>query len=100
MSRGCTCGFGPVARAAASAGRTVRDDFRTEVLGLVKAQNVKNAVDRAGGLEGRFLPQAPAARRLWRRRSRAEAVRAYKTFLCGLLDLTDNLSANGHVIHP
>jgi glutamate dehydrogenase len=76
-----------------------RDDFRTEVLGLVKAQQVKNAVIVPVGSKGGFFPKrlpkggAPAD-------ARAEAVAAYKTFLFGLLDLTDNLGAEGEVIHP
>ena len=76
-----------------------RDDFRTEVLGLVKAQNVKNAVIVPVGSKGGFYPKqlpkggSPDA-------VRAEAVRAYRMFLSGLLDLTDNLDAHGAVIHP
>ena len=76
-----------------------RDDFRTEVLGLVKAQNVKNAVIVPVGSKGGFypkqLPRGGSADAV-----RAEAVRAYRTFLSGLLDLTDNLDAAGAVIHP
>ena len=90
--------FGPVARGGIRWSDR-RDDFRTEVLGLVKAQNVKNAVIVPVGSKGGFYPK-----RLPRGGSgdaiRAEAVRAYTTFLSGMLDLTDNLSANGHVIHP
>jgi glutamate dehydrogenase len=75
------------------------DDFRTEVLGLVKAQQVKNAVIVPVGSKGGFFPK-----RLPRGGSaeavRAEAVDAYKTFLKGLLDLTDNIDAQGAVIHP
>ncbi len=76
-----------------------RDDFRTEVLGLVKAQNVKNAVIVPVGSKGGFYPKqlprggSPEA-------VRAEAVSAYRIFLSGLLDLTDNLDAHGAVIHP
>jgi glutamate dehydrogenase len=90
--------FGPVARGGLRWSDR-RDDFRTEVLGLVKAQQVKNAVIVPVGSKGGFYPKqlprggAPDA-------VRAEAVRAYRTFLCGLLDLTDNLSATGEVIHP
>jgi glutamate dehydrogenase len=90
--------FGPVARGGLRWSDR-RDDFRTEVLGLVKAQNVKNAVIVPVGSKGGFypkrLPRGGTAEAL-----RAEGVRAYRTFLCGLLDLTDNLDASGAVIRP
>jgi glutamate dehydrogenase len=67
-----------------------RDDFRTEVLGLVKAQMVKNTVIVPVGAKGGFfckqLPD-PADREAWL----AEGIACYKTFICGLLDITDNL---------
>jgi len=89
--------FGPVARGGLRWSDR-RDDFRTEVLGLVKAQQVKNAVIVPVGSKGGFFPKllpkgGPDA-------VRAEGVRAYKTFLCGLLDITDNLTPAGHVSHP
>jgi glutamate dehydrogenase len=90
--------FGPVARGGLRWSDR-KDDFRTEVLGLVKAQQVKNAVIVPVGSKGGFYPKT-----LPRGGSvdavRAEAVRAYKTFLCGLLDLTDNLDARGQVVPP
>jgi glutamate dehydrogenase len=68
-----------------------REDFRTEVLGLVKAQMVKNAVIVPVGAKGGFyckrLPDPAADRDAWL----AEGVDCYKTFICGLLDITDNL---------
>ncbi|HZZ34668.1 MAG TPA: NAD-glutamate dehydrogenase domain-containing protein, partial [Caulobacteraceae bacterium] len=90
--------FGPVARGGLRWSDR-RDDFRTEVLGLVKAQQVKNAVIVPVGSKGGFYPKllprggSPEA-------VRAEAVRAYKTFLFGLLDITDNIDAAGKVVHP
>ena len=90
--------FGPVARGGLRWSDR-RDDFRTEVLGLVKAQQVKNAVIVPVGSKGGFYPKqlprggAPDA-------VRAEGVRAYKTFLSGLLDITDNLDASGAVVRP
>ncbi|MGH7022603.1 MAG: NAD-glutamate dehydrogenase domain-containing protein, partial [Caulobacteraceae bacterium] len=76
-----------------------REDFRTEILGLVKAQQVKNAVIVPVGSKGGFFPK-----RLPRGGSpdqvRTAAVDAYKTFLHGLLDLTDNIDAEGAVVHP
>ncbi|HEX4742448.1 MAG TPA: NAD-glutamate dehydrogenase [Caulobacteraceae bacterium] len=76
-----------------------RDDFRTEVLGLVKAQQVKNAVIVPVGSKGGFYPKR-LPRGVSPEAVREEAVRAYKTFLCGLLDLTDNIDAAGKVVHP
>jgi glutamate dehydrogenase len=65
-----------------------REDFRTEILGLMKAQMVKNAVIVPVGSKGGFvLKQAPEGRE----ELQAEAVRCYKSFLSGLLDVTDNL---------
>ena len=90
--------FGPVARGGLRWSDR-RDDFRTEVLGLVKAQQVKNAVIVPVGSKGGFFPKQPP-RGGDAEAVRAEAVRAYKTFLRGLLDLTDNLDAEGKVIHP
>jgi glutamate dehydrogenase len=90
--------FGPVARGGLRWSDR-RDDFRTEVLGLVKAQQVKNAVIVPVGSKGGFYPKqlpkggSPDA-------IRAEGVSAYKTFLCGLLDITDNLAPDGKVIPP
>ncbi len=90
--------FGPVARGGLRWSDR-RDDFRTEVLGLVKAQQVKNAVIVPVGAKGGFfpkqLPRGGSADAI-----RAEAVEAYKTFLSGLLDITDNLDAQGNVIRP
>jgi glutamate dehydrogenase len=90
--------FGPVARGGLRWSDR-RDDFRTEVLGLVKAQQVKNAVIVPVGSKGGFYPKqlprtgGPDA-------VRAEGVRAYKTFLSGLLDVTDNLDAAGAIVRP
>ncbi|MEM6987525.1 MAG: NAD-glutamate dehydrogenase domain-containing protein, partial [Pseudomonadota bacterium] len=75
-----------------------REDFRTEILGLVKAQMVKNAVIVPVGSKGGFvLKKAPAPSD--REAFMAEGVACYKTFLRGLLDLTDNLSA-GEIVSP
>ncbi|MCW2495047.1 NAD-glutamate dehydrogenase [Jatrophihabitans sp.] len=67
-----------------------REDFRTEVLGLVKAQMVKNAVIVPTGAKGGFvakqLPDPTVDRDAWL----AEGVACYRTFISSLLDLTDN----------
>lgn len=74
------------------------EDFRTEVLGLVKAQQVKNAVIVPMGAKGGFIP-----RRLPVGGSRDdvqnEAIACYRIFISGLLDVTDNLK-EGKVVPP
>jgi glutamate dehydrogenase len=73
-------------------------DFRTEVLGLVKAQQVKNAVIVPAGSKGGFLPkQLP--RSGTRDAIQAEGIAAYRTFIGAMLDLTDNL-VDGRVVPP
>ena len=94
--------FGPVARGGLRWSDR-RDDFRTEVLGLVKAQQVKNAVIVPVGSKGGFFPKGLAAIVRAggdRDAQQAEAIRAYKTFLSGLLDITDNIDKSGGVTHP
>jgi glutamate dehydrogenase len=90
--------FGPVARGGLRWSDR-RDDFRTEVLGLVKAQQVKNAVIVPVGAKGGFYPKQ-LVRGASADETRGEAILAYKTFLCGLLDITDNLDAKGKIIRP
>ncbi|HUJ04381.1 MAG TPA: NAD-glutamate dehydrogenase domain-containing protein, partial [Rhizomicrobium sp.] len=76
-----------------------REDFRTEILGLVKAQQVKNAVIVPVGAKGGFYPkQLP--QNATREEVLAEAIRAYQLFIGALLDITDNIGANGKVIAP
>ncbi|MGW2064539.1 NAD-glutamate dehydrogenase [Streptomyces sp. NPDC001937] len=76
-----------------------REDFRTEILGLVKAQMVKNTVIVPVGAKGGFvakqLPDPAADRDAWM----AEGIAAYRTFVSALLDITDNLVA-GEVVPP
>ncbi|MCS6626334.1 NAD-glutamate dehydrogenase [Roseibacterium beibuensis] len=94
--------FGPVARGGLRWSDR-RDDFRTEVLGLVKAQQVKNAVIVPVGSKGGFFPKCLAGIVRAggdRDAQQAEAIRAYRTFLSGLLDITDNIIADGSVVHP
>jgi glutamate dehydrogenase len=78
-----------------------RDDFRAEVLGLVKAQMVKNTVIVPVGAKGGFFAKQlpdPSDRDAWM----AEGIACYRTFISGLLDLTDNLVAGpeGRVVVP
>lgn len=73
-----------------------RPDFRTEVLGLMKTQMTKNAVIVPVGSKGGFaLKNAPADRE----ELRTYVVEQYKTFIRGLLDLTDN-NVGGKITHP
>jgi glutamate dehydrogenase len=67
-----------------------REDFRTEVLGLVKAQFVKNAVIVPSGAKGGFVPKRLPADGS-REDIQKEAVACYRLFISSLLDLTDNL---------
>ena len=73
-----------------------REDFRTEILGLMKAQNVKNTVIVPVGAKGGFVPRRLPA-------TREEALRegkdCYRTFIRALLDLTDNV-VSGKVVPP
>ncbi|NYH98678.1 NAD-glutamate dehydrogenase [Cupriavidus plantarum] len=75
-----------------------REDFRTEVLGLMKAQMVKNTVIVPVGSKGGFVVKRPPPM-TDRDAFLAEGVACYQTFLRGLLDLTDNLVA-GELIPP
>ena len=78
------------------------EDFRTEVLGLVKAQNVKNSVIVPTGAKGGFypkhLPDPSADREAWL----TEGLECYRTFVRGLLDVTDNFvtTAHGETVVP
>jgi glutamate dehydrogenase len=76
-----------------------REDFRTEILGLVKAQMVKNTVIVPVGAKGGFvakqLPDPAVDRDAWL----AEGVACYRTFISALLDITDNL-VGGEVVPP
>ncbi len=72
-------------------------DFRTEVLGLVKAQQVKNAVIVPVGAKGGFVPKLLAgmiAAGATREQIQAEGSATYKLFISTLLDITDNLPGN------
>jgi len=78
-----------------------REDFRTEVLGLVKAQTVKNAVIVPTGAKGGFVVKPlPRGRRAADRESQqAEGVACYRQFISALLDVTDNL-VGGEIVPP
>lgn len=65
------------------------EDFRTEILGLMKAQNVKNAIIVPVGAKGGFVVKDPPSER---EAYRKEGIECYKTLVRGLLDITDNRS--------
>ncbi|MBS0247166.1 MAG: NAD-glutamate dehydrogenase [Proteobacteria bacterium] len=74
-------------------------DFRTEILGLVKAQQVKNAVIVPVGAKGGFVPK-----QMPKNPSRdvfmAEGIATYKLFISSLLEITDNYAPDGTIIPP
>ncbi|WP_300394696.1 NAD-glutamate dehydrogenase [Henriciella sp.] len=94
---GVHCRFGAVARGGLRWSDR-RDDFRTEVLGLVKAQQVKNAVIVPVGSKGGFFPKQIPANATREERNQA-GISAYRTFINSLLDLTGNL-IDGKVEQP
>ncbi|MEH6533394.1 MAG: NAD-glutamate dehydrogenase [Photobacterium frigidiphilum] len=75
-----------------------QEDFRTEILGLVKAQQVKNTVIVPVGAKGGFIckrqPQMTTREEIWN-----EGQRCYKRFIRALLDVTDNI-VDGELIPP
>jgi glutamate dehydrogenase len=89
--------FGPVARGGLRWSDR-REDFRTEVLGLVKAQMVKNTVIVPVGAKGGFFVKKPPAGGD-RDAQLAEGISCYRLFINGLLDITDNL-VDGELAPP
>jgi glutamate dehydrogenase len=88
--------FAPIARGGIRWSDRAQD-FRTEILGLVRAQRVKNAVIVPSGAKGGFLPkQLP---RGGREEIQREGIAAYRTFISALLDLTDNI-VDGKISYP
>ncbi len=79
------------------------EDFRTEILGLVKAQEVKNAVIVPVGAKGGFVVRRPPAPtgdpQADREALLAEGVACYRMFIAGLLDVTDN-RVDGRIVPP
>ncbi|WP_296719470.1 NAD-glutamate dehydrogenase domain-containing protein [Erythrobacter sp.] len=76
-----------------------RDDFRTEVLGLMKAQRVKNAVIVPTGAKGGFYPKQLPSPAIDREGWAAEGRASYEVFIRTLLSITDNI-VDGRVVHP
>jgi glutamate dehydrogenase len=90
--------FGPIARGGIRWSDR-REDFRTEILGLVKAQQVKNAVIVPVGAKGGFFPKTMPDNPT-RDEFMAVGIAAYKTLINALLDVTDNLDAHGATVPP
>jgi glutamate dehydrogenase len=76
-----------------------REDFRTEVLGLAKAQTVKNAVIVPVGAKGGFVVKHPPGVEAGRDALRDEVEACYRTFIRGLLDVTDDI-VDGSITPP
>ncbi len=76
-----------------------RDDFRTEVLGLMKAQRVKNAVIVPTGAKGGFYPKQLPSPAVDRDAWAAEGQASYEIFIRSLLSITDNI-VDDNVVHP
>ena len=74
-----------------------RDDFRTEVLGLMRTQQLKNGLIVPVGAKGGFVLTSIG---LTPREARAEADAKYETFISALLDVTDDRDAEGRVVAP
>jgi glutamate dehydrogenase len=96
--------FGPVARGGLRWSDR-REDYRTEILGLVKAQAVKNAVIVPVGAKGGFVVKQPPLSTgdaaTDRDATRTEGVACYQLFIAGLLDVTDNVDrTTGKVFTP
>jgi len=75
-----------------------REDFRTEILGLMKAQNVKNTMIVPVGAKGGFVVKRPPAQG-GRESFLQEGISCYSQFINALLEITDNLHEN-NIIHP
>ncbi|MEO7813931.1 MAG: NAD-glutamate dehydrogenase domain-containing protein [Sphingomicrobium sp.] len=76
-----------------------RDDFRTEILGLMKAQLVKNAVIVPTGAKGGFYPKHLPSAALDREAWLAEGTESYRIFIRALLSVTDNI-VDDKITHP
>jgi glutamate dehydrogenase len=74
------------------------EDFRTEILGLMKAQKVKNAIIVPSGAKGGFVIKRSLPTHD-RKAVETEVIYCYRAFIRGLLDLTDNIM-HGKVVHP
>jgi glutamate dehydrogenase len=95
---GCHLRAGPVARGGIRWSDR-REDYRTEILGLMKAQRLKNVVIVPTGAKGGFVLKHPPAGSD-RAAFMAEGIACYRTLVRGMLDLTDNFSESGSIVTP
>jgi glutamate dehydrogenase len=93
---GCHLRAGPVARGGIRWSDR-REDFRTEILGLMKAQRLKNVVIVPTGAKGGFILKHPPTERA---AFMEEGIAVYRTLIRGMLDLTDNFAEDGSVVTP
>ena len=79
-----------------------REDFRTEILGLMKAQMVKNTVIVPVGSKGGFVLKRPPSGALAGNRAalQEEGIACYRLMMQSLLDVTDNLASDGGILPP
>jgi glutamate dehydrogenase len=96
---GCHLRAGPVARGGIRWSDR-REDFRTEILGLMKAQRLKNVIIVPTGAKGGFILKGNVPLPSEREAFMAAGVAAYKTLIRAMLDVTDNYSADGSVVPP
>ena len=89
--------FGPIARGGIRWSERL-EDYRTEILGLVKAQQVKNSMIVPQGAKGGFVITR-SLQGMTRDERQAAGVQAYRRFICALLDLTDN-RVDGKLVMP
>ncbi|MCQ4162820.1 NAD-glutamate dehydrogenase [Roseomonas sp. GC11] len=96
---GCHLRAGPVARGGIRWSDR-REDFRTEILGLMKAQRLKNVVIVPTGAKGGFVLKGSVPPATEREAFMATGIAAYKTLIRGMLDVTDNLKGEAVVPPP
>ncbi|MFC7737785.1 NAD-glutamate dehydrogenase domain-containing protein [Roseomonas sp. GCM10028921] len=96
---GCHLRAGPVARGGIRWSDR-REDFRTEILGLMKAQRLKNVIIVPTGAKGGFILKGNVPPMGEREAFMAAGVAAYRTLIRAMLDVTDNLGADGAVVPP
>ncbi|HEY8613639.1 MAG TPA: NAD-glutamate dehydrogenase domain-containing protein, partial [Roseomonas sp.] len=96
---GCHLRAGPVARGGIRWSDR-REDFRTEILGLMKAQRLKNVIIVPTGAKGGFILKGNVPAASDREAFMAAGVAAYKTLIRSMLDVTDNYGADGSVVPP
>ncbi|SHI72200.1 glutamate dehydrogenase [Roseomonas rosea] len=96
---GCHLRAGPVARGGIRWSDR-REDFRTEILGLMKAQRLKNVIIVPTGAKGGFILKGNVPPASDREAFMAAGIAAYSTLIRAMLDVTDNYGADGAVVPP